>query len=240
MDPRLVEDVTRQIGDLFRQLDSKSTGFITYVEIFTTMKGLKQPITEEKAKEMIKKVDLDGDGRISLDELVALLKPVLLEELVSKESSIEEIRGLFMEADTDYSGFLSIDEMYACMLKMGVNVSRQEIVRLFMEFDINGDMQIDIDEFVSIMSFGDEIQFNEQENVATYMKIKQARKINVLDFAKIFNNLPQSFVPSFYAEKWQGQRKNLPSSGLKAQIDLKTMGWKDMLPLLTEQMTAEY
>lgn len=121
------------------------------------MKGLKQPITEEKAKEMIKKVDLDGDGRISLDELVALLKPVLLEELVSKESSIEEIRALFMEADTDYSGFLSIDEMYACMLKMGVNVSRQEIVRLFMEFDINGDMQIDIDEFVSIMSFGDEI-----------------------------------------------------------------------------------
>jgi hypothetical protein len=40
------------------------------------------------------------------------------------------------------------------------------------------------------MSFGDEIQFNEQENVSTYMKIKQARKINVLDFAKIFNSLP--------------------------------------------------
>lgn len=69
-------------------------------------------------------------------------------------------------------------------------MSRQEIVKLFMEFDINGDMQVDIDEFVAIMSFGDEIQFNEQDNVQTYMKIKQARKINVLDFAKIFNNLP--------------------------------------------------
>jgi len=30
------------------------------------MKGLRHPISEEKAKEMIKKVDLDGDGRISL------------------------------------------------------------------------------------------------------------------------------------------------------------------------------
>ena len=161
MDPRLVEDITRSITDLFRQLDSRSTGFISHVEIFTTMKGLKQPITEEKAKEMVKKVDLDGDGRITLDELISLLRPILLEELVSKESSVEEIRAMFKEADTDYSGFLSIDEMYVCLLKMGVNVSRQEIVKLFMEFDINGDMQIDIDEFVAIMSFGDEIQFHE-------------------------------------------------------------------------------
>lgn len=172
MDSRLVEDITKSITDLFRQLDSRSTGFISHVEIFTTMKGLKQPITEEKAKEMVKKVDLDGDGRITLDELISLLRPILLEELVSKESSVEEVRAMFKEADTDYSGFLSIDEMYVCLLKMGVNVSRQEIVKLFMEFDINGDMQIDIDEFVAIMSFGDEIQFHEQENVSTYLKIK--------------------------------------------------------------------
>jgi Ca2+-binding EF-hand superfamily protein len=35
---------------------------------------------------MIKKVDLDGDGRINLDELITLLRPILLEELVSKEN----------------------------------------------------------------------------------------------------------------------------------------------------------
>lgn len=122
------------------------------------MKGLKQPITEEKAKEMIKKVDIDGDGRITLSELITLLKPILLEELLSKDDSTEQLRAMFKEADTDYSGFLSIDEMYACMLQMGVSCSRQEIVKLFMEFDINGDMQIDIDEFIAIMSFGDDIQ----------------------------------------------------------------------------------
>lgn len=53
------------------------------------MKGLKQPITEEKAKEMIKKVDIDGDGRITLSELITLLKPILLEELLSKDDSTE-------------------------------------------------------------------------------------------------------------------------------------------------------
>lgn len=66
MDPRLIEEITNKIGDLFRQFDIKQLGYITYLEILNTMKGLRHPISEEKAKEMIKKVDLDGDGRISL------------------------------------------------------------------------------------------------------------------------------------------------------------------------------
>jgi Ca2+-binding EF-hand superfamily protein len=85
--------------------------------------------------------------------------PILLDELVSKEDRTEDIRAMFKEADTDYSGFLSIDEMYACLLKMGADVTKQEVIDLFTEFDINGDMQIDIDEFVAIMSFGEEINF---------------------------------------------------------------------------------
>jgi hypothetical protein len=52
--------------------------------------------------------------------------------------------------------------------------------------------------------------------MATYMKIKKARKLNVLDFLKVFNDLPQSFIPSFYTERWQKLKKNLPSSVLKA------------------------
>jgi len=48
--------------------------------------------------------------------------PILLDELVSKEDRTEDIRAMFKEADTDYSGFLSIEEMYACLLKMGADV----------------------------------------------------------------------------------------------------------------------
>ena len=45
------------------------------------------------------------------------------------------------------------------MLKLVADVTKQEVIDLFTEFDINGDMQIDIDEFVAIMSFGEEINF---------------------------------------------------------------------------------
>lgn len=38
---------------------------------------------------------------------------------------------------------------------MGVDVSREEVKMLFSEFDVNLDMQIDIDEFISLFGLGD-------------------------------------------------------------------------------------
>ena len=34
------------------------------------------------------------------------------------------MRAKFKEYDTDYSGFLAVDEFYACLLSMGVDVNR--------------------------------------------------------------------------------------------------------------------
>lgn len=69
------------------------------------------------------------------------------------------MRAKFREADVDYSGFLSVDEFYACLLGMGADVSRNEVINMFIEFDANQDMQIDIDEFISFFSVGEQIQF---------------------------------------------------------------------------------
>ena len=68
------------------------------------------------------------------------------------------------------------------------------------------------------------------------MKIKKARKLNIMDFLRAFNSMPQSFTQSFFMERWNKAKKNLPSSVFKAQIDPKTMLWKDMMPVLTEEL----
>ncbi len=63
--------------------------------------------------------------------------PILLDELVAGDDQIEDMRAKFREADKDYSGFLDVNEFYTCLLNMGVDVTRQEIVNLFTEFDVN-------------------------------------------------------------------------------------------------------
>jgi hypothetical protein len=97
-------------------------------------------------------------------------------------------------------------------------------------------MQIDIDEFIKFFSIGEQVEFVEEQNVNTYMKIKKARKLNIMDFLRAFNSMPQSFTQSFFTERWNKTKKNLPSSVFKAQINPKTMLWKDMMPVMTEEL----
>jgi Ca2+-binding EF-hand superfamily protein len=49
---------------------------------------------------------------------------VLIDELVNSDDQLEDMRAKFKEYDTDYSGFLTVDEFYACLLSMGVDVNR--------------------------------------------------------------------------------------------------------------------
>lgn len=125
---------------------------------------------------------------------------------------MEDLRALFRDADTDLSGYLTIDEFYVAMLRMGAEVSRPEIVAYFSEFDINGDMQVDIDEFIAIMTNGCAINFSDEKSIETHLKIKKARQISPLEFLKAFNNLPVSYTPSFLSERWVKTKRNLPSS----------------------------
>jgi Ca2+-binding EF-hand superfamily protein len=105
--------------------------------------------------EIVRLHDSDGDGRISKDEFFNIMKDKMLDELVKGDDELEDLRAKFKEADTDYSGFLSVDEFYGCLLRMGADVSRREVIELFMEFDKDQNMEIDIDEFIELMSVGD-------------------------------------------------------------------------------------
>lgn len=66
MDATVIADVNKEIDTLFQYFD-KGTGYCTAVEIHKTMQSM-QPISMEQAVEMVKKVDADGDGKISKSE----------------------------------------------------------------------------------------------------------------------------------------------------------------------------
>jgi hypothetical protein len=51
--------------------------------------------------------------------------------------------------------------------------------------------------------------------------------------------MPTSFVPSFTADRW-GKRRNLPSSPFMPQLDPATMLYKDMLPVMQENINPNY
>ena len=83
------------------------------------------------------------------------------------------------------------------------------------------------------------MSFHSAEAKNTYLKIRQSRRLNVSDFLKALKDLPGAIVPSVFHNKWVKEGKVRPSDTLKAQFDPRTMSWKDMLPVLTEDLTPE-
>ena len=113
----MLNEIKEEIDSFFRLFDENGDGFIEAHEILTAMRGLGFQITLEKAQEMIASVDDNGDKKIDREEFESLMKPILHDKLLSAEDDVEAIRAMFKEADTDYSGFLTADEIYAVLLK---------------------------------------------------------------------------------------------------------------------------
>lgn len=89
---------------------------------------------------------------------------------------------MFKDADADYSGYLTADELYTVLIKNGVDLSYDELIELIQEFDVSGDAQLDIDEFVAMMNTSSDMAFHSQKAKHTYLKIRENRRLNVTDF----------------------------------------------------------
>lgn len=153
--------------------------------------------------------------------------------MLQKKDNIQDLREMFMKADIDGSGFLDVGELYAAFKEKGAEITEDELANLMAEIDIDKNCMIDIDEFISLMTMGDQIQFQSQQSQMTFMQIQKSRRLNPTDFVKLFKDMPSSFVPSFIFDLWK-KPQCLPSSAFKAQIDPATMLWKDARELRTE------
>jgi len=54
--------------------------------------------------------------------------PMMIDEIMNQNDSIMKLREIFMEADVDGSGTLSIGELYGALKKMGAELQEQELV----------------------------------------------------------------------------------------------------------------
>ena len=87
--------------------------------------------------------------------------------------------------------------------KIGADVTIESLVEMMQEIDVDRNAELDIDEFISLMSMGDELEFRHEGSRNAMMNIKSARKLNAMDFFKSFKNMPVNFIPSFVGQMWE-------------------------------------
>merc|ERR1712072_1259573 len=113
----------------FALFDKDGDGTITTKELGTVMRSLGQNPTEAELHDMINEVDADGNGTIDFTEFLSLMA----------------------RKDKDNNGFISAAELRHVMTNLGEKLTDEEVDEMIREADIDGDGQVNYDEFVKMM-----------------------------------------------------------------------------------------
>merc|ERR1711920_511788 len=130
----------------FAAMDKNGDGIINLEELteYLHSRGGTRDEAHEKASNIIKHLDQDNDGQISLKEFKDA-------RLATKFQDDDLIRDSFNKIDTDNDGFITHEELS----KLFNGQIRQELVmHMIQEIDENNDGQISYDEFVNAMKKG--------------------------------------------------------------------------------------
>merc|ERR1711907_714538 len=101
---------------------------------------------EAELQDMINEVDADGNGTIDFPEFLSLMARKM-KDTDTEEEPIEA----FKVFDRDGNGFISAAELRHVMPNLGEKLTDEEVDEMIREADVDGDGQINYDEFVKIM-----------------------------------------------------------------------------------------
>lgn len=94
-----------------------------------------------QAKDIFARMDLDSDGKVSLVEFKSHLGVPL-----------KDYESMFDMLDTDKSGFIEFNELWADFTRRGVHMTEQEVRAVFASLDQNKDGKVSLMEFKAHLS----------------------------------------------------------------------------------------
>mmetsp|Transcript_50815 Transcript_50815/g.91737 ORF Transcript_50815/g.91737 Transcript_50815/m.91737 type:complete len:477 (+) Transcript_50815:62-1492(+) len=116
---------------------------ISVNQLGTVMRSLGQNPTEAELQDMIQEI---GDDKLDFAQFLTLMARKMKE--TDTEAELVEVFKVF---DRDGTGFISAAELRHVMVQLGEKVTDDEIDDMISEADVDGDGQINYEEFVRLM-----------------------------------------------------------------------------------------
>ena len=93
--------------------------------------------------------DADGNGTIDFAEFIEMMPKAAPKE--KDGNAEEEMMEAFKVFDSDGNGMITADELRQIMANLGEKLTEEEVEEMVKEADIDGDGQINYEEFVRMM-----------------------------------------------------------------------------------------
>ncbi|KAL7231084.1 hypothetical protein ACSBR2_009370 [Camellia fascicularis] len=142
----LSEEEIGGLKELFKMIDTDSSGTITFDELKEGLRRVGSELMESEIKDLMDAADIDNSGTIDYGEFLAAT--VHLNKLEREENLVSA----FAFFDKDGSGYITIDELQEACNEFGLgDVHLDEMIK---EIDQDNDGQIDYGEFAAMMRKG--------------------------------------------------------------------------------------
>jgi len=122
-------------------------GSVDSSQVSGIMKSIGQNPSDAEIQDMVNQVDKDGTGSIDFPEFL-----MMMAMKADSENAEDEIREAFQVFDGDGNGYINRQELTLVMSNLGEKLTTTEIQGMIDEADIDGDGQINYEEFYNMMS----------------------------------------------------------------------------------------
>nr|AAV73912.1 calmodulin-like protein [Pinctada fucata] len=154
----LTEEQIAEFREAFHLFDKDGSGSISAEELGTVMRSLGQNPNEQELQDLVEEIDTDGNGEVDFNEFLAMMA-----KKMKDTDSEEEIREAFRVFDRDDKGFITASELKHIMTTLGEKMDDEEAEEMVAAADIDGDGEINYEEFVKMISMKDTDQEEQQQ-----------------------------------------------------------------------------
>ncbi|XP_054265439.1 troponin C [Macrosteles quadrilineatus] len=154
------EDIDKeQMTLLKRAFDAFAAGkgYIEANMVGTILSMLGHDVSDKQLKEIIAEVDADGSGQLEFEEFVTLAAQFLgEEEEVDAAAMLEELKEAFRLYDKEGNGYISTGVLREILKELDDKLTSDDLDQIITEIDTDGSGTVDFDEFMEVMTGGDD------------------------------------------------------------------------------------
>jgi len=152
------DDITKEQRELLKKafdtFDVEKKGSIGTIMVGTILGMLGISLDQKMLNDIINEVDEDGSGELEFEEFIQLAARFLVEE--DAEAMQQELKEAFRLYDKEGNGYISTSVLKEILKELDDKITNEELDMMIAEIDSDGSGTVDFDEFMEVMTGGDD------------------------------------------------------------------------------------
>ncbi|XP_030630782.1 calcium-binding protein 4 [Chanos chanos] len=136
----------------FKEFDYDQDGYLHYKDVADCMRTMGYMPTEMELIEIVQQIKMKWGGHVDFEDFCELMGPRMLAE-TAHMVGMRELQCAFKQFDFDGDGRITLEELKEAMKTLlGEKLKKGELEEILSDIDLNGDGNVDFDEFVMMLS----------------------------------------------------------------------------------------